>query len=142
MKTIITAVLLILAATAAFAQCQSNRLTVKEELHDSASAIVGTVQSAQFIPESSEHVDGVRYTVHIDRLIHGKTASQNASQDAVIIFSENDTAKFPMQIGKQYLLFVHDDHGTATIDNCGNSGLLQASAFENANQLKQYARNN
>ncbi len=138
MKTIITVVLLVLAATAALAQCQSNRLTVKEELHDSAAAIVGTVQSAQFVPESSEHVDGVRYVVHVDRLIHGKAAGQ----DTVTIFSENDAQKFPMQIGKQYLLFVHDDNGTATIDNCGNSGLLQASAFENAGQLKQYARNN
>ena len=138
MKTIITVVLLVLAATAAFAQCQGDRLTVKEELHDSAAAIVGTVQSAQFIPESSDHVDGVQYVVRIDRLIHGKAANQTA----VTIFSENTTGKFPMQIGKQYLLFVHDANGAATVDNCGNSGLLQASAFENATQLKQYARNN
>jgi hypothetical protein len=138
MKTIITVVLLVLAATAAFAECQGNRLTVKEELHDSSSAIVGTVQSAQFIPESSEHVDGVRYLVRVDRLIHGKVANQNA----VTIFSENSTEKFPMQIGKQYLLFIHTANGAAAVDNCGNSGLLQASAFENASQLNQYARTN
>lgn len=137
MKTIITVVLLVLAATAAFAQCQGNRLTVKEELHDSAAAIVGTVESAQFVPESADHVDGVRYVVRIDRLVHGK-----ASQSAVTIFSENNADKFPMQMGKQYLLFIHDANGAAAVDNCGNSGLLQASAFENANQLKQYARNN
>ncbi len=118
------------------AQCQGNRVTVSQELHDSGSTIVGTVEAAQPIPESSFHLDGVDYVVHVDRMIKGKLVSK----DVVTLFSENSPSKFPMQVGKQYLLFVHLNYNTYEVDNCGNSGLLQASNITNVQQLKEYAK--
>jgi 2-keto-4-pentenoate hydratase/2-oxohepta-3-ene-1,7-dioic acid hydratase in catechol pathway len=138
MKNIITSLLLALAATAAFAECQGNRMTVSQELHESGSTIVGTVQAATPVPDSSFHLDGVNYVVHVDRVLKGKMVST----DEVNIFSENSPTKFAMQVGKQYLLFVHLNYNTYEIDNCGNSGLLQASTGETAKLAKQYARNN
>jgi hypothetical protein len=76
--------------------------------------------------------------VKVDRVLHGKMLGK----DTVTIFSENSPEKFPMQVGKQYLLFVHLNYNRYEIDNCGNSGLLEASAFENAKQLKEYAKKN
>lgn len=125
-----------LTATTCMAQCQGNRLTVSQELHDSGATIVGTVYAAAPVPDSSFHMDGVNYVVHVDRLLKGRMVST----DQVNIFSENSPTKFPMQVGKQYVLFVHLNYNTYEVDNCGNSGLLQAANFESLRQLKEYAR--
>jgi hypothetical protein len=138
MKNILTAALLVLATTAAFAQCRGNHLTVSQELHESGSTIVATVKAAQPVPDSSFHLDGVNYLVQIDRVIKGNLISV----DQVNIFSENSPTQFPMQVGKQYLLFVHLNYNTYEIDNCGNSSLLQNTSRESAKLVQQYARVN
>jgi hypothetical protein len=137
LKNLIVSLAFVLSAAAASAQCNTNHLTVSDELHNSGETIVGTVQGAQNAPDSSFHLDGVNYVVKVDRILHGKMIGT----DTVTIFSENSPEKFPMQVGKQYLLFVHLDYNRYTIDNCGNSGLLEASTIENAHQLKQLAKN-
>ena len=137
MKTLITSFALVLSAAAAFGQCHTNHLTVNDELHTSGETIVGTVQGAQNVADSSFHLDGVNYVVKVDRVLRGKLLGT----DTVTIFSENSPEKFPMQVGKQYLLFVHLDYNRYAVDNCGNSGLLSAS-IENAHQLKQLAKKN
>ena len=138
MKNLLVAFALVLSSAAAFGQCRTNHMTVSDELHTSGETIVGTVQGAQNAPDSSFHLDGVNYVVKVDRVLHGKLMHT----DVVTIFSENSPDKFPMQVGKQYLLFVHLDYNRYTVDNCGNSGLLEASTIENASQLKQYAKKN
>jgi hypothetical protein len=45
-----------------------------------------------------------------------------------------------MQAGKQYLLFVHKNFNDYEVDNCGNSGLLQASNIDSVSKLKEYAK--
>jgi hypothetical protein len=127
-----------LTAIGASAQCRSAKLSVSDELHTSGETIIATVEGAQNAPDSSFHLDGVNYIVKVDRVLHGKMLGK----DTVTIFSENSPEKFPMQVGKQYLLFVHLNYNRYEIDNCGNSGLLEASAFENAKQLKEYAKKN
>ncbi len=137
MKTLITSFALVLSAATAYGQCRSNHLTISDELHSQGETIVGTVQGAQNAADSSFHLDGVNYVVKVDRVLHGKLLGS----DTVTIFSENSPEKFPMQVGKQYLLFVHLDYNRYAVDNCGNSGLLSAS-IENAHQLKQLAKGN
>jgi hypothetical protein len=118
------------------AQCQDSRLTVSQELHDAGATLVGTVEAARPVPDSSFHMDGVNYLVHVDRMIKGKVVST----ENVTIFSENSPTKFPMQVGKQYLLFVHLNYNTYEVDNCGNSGLLEAANISNVRQIKEYAK--
>ncbi len=124
------------SAATCLAQCQGNRVSVSQEIHEAGSTIVGTVEYAQPTPDSSFHLDGVNYTIHVDRVIKGKLVST----DVMKVFSENSPTKFPMQVGKQYLLFVHLNYNTYEVDNCGNSGLLEASNIENFKQLKEYAK--
>ena len=138
MKTLFVSCALILSAATAMGQCRTNHLTVSDELHTTGETIVGTVQGAQNAPDSSFHLDGVNYIVKVDRVLHGKLLGT----DTVTIFSENSPEKFPMQVGKQYLLFVHLNYNRYEIDNCGNSGLLEASTIENARQLKEFAKKN
>jgi hypothetical protein len=107
-----------------------------QELHDAGTTMVGTVEAAVPVPDSSFHLDGIEYVVHVDRVIKGRMINS----DVVPIFSENSPTKFPMQAGKQYLLFVHRNFNDYEVDNCGNSGLLEASNFDSIAKLKQYAR--
>jgi hypothetical protein len=137
MKSMIASIaFVVLSAATAMAQCQGNRLSINEELKDAGSTLVGTVEYAAPVPDSSFHLDGVNYVIHVDRVLKGKMIDH----DVVTIFSENSPEKFPMQVGKQYLLFVHLNYNTYEVDNCGNSGMLQASSIENVKQLKQYAK--
>jgi hypothetical protein len=123
------------AAAPCLAQCQADRISLNQELHGRATTIVGTVEAAIPVPDSSFHLDGIDYIVHVDRIIKGRTISS----DSVHVFSENSPSKFPMQTGKQYLLFLHRNYNTYEVDNCGNSGLLEASNIDSLSKLKQYA---
>lgn len=138
LKSLFVSFALILPAATALSQCRTNHLTVADELRTSGETIIATVEGAQNAPDSSFHMDGVNYIVKVDRVLHGKMLGK----DTVTIFSENSPDKFPMQVGKQYLLFVHLNYNRYEVDNCGNSGLLEASAFENSRQLKEFAKKN
>jgi len=109
---------------------------LNQELKDAGTTMVGTVEAAAPVPDSSFHLDGIDYVVHVDRVIKGRMIST----DVVHIFSENSPTKFPMQTGKQYLLFVHRNFNDYEVDNCGNSGLMQASNIDSVAKLKQQGR--
>jgi hypothetical protein len=124
------------AAVPCLAQCQADHISFNHELHGTGAAIVGTVEAAIPVPDSSFRLDGIDYIVHVDRIIKGRAISS----DVVHVFSENSPSKFPMQTGRQYLLFLHRSYNTYEVNKCGNSGLLQASNTASLSKLKQYAR--
>jgi len=70
---------------------------------------------------------GAVYEVEIARAFKGHPASR------IRLFSENSTARFWLDIGSTYLLFVTEEKFDApigtrlTIDTCGNSGLVEKS---------------
>jgi hypothetical protein len=136
MKSFVVTLAVAAASATCLAQCQSNRITISQELHDAGTTMVGTVEAAQPVPDSSFHLDGIDYVVHVDRVIKGRMITT----DTVHIFSENSPTKFPMQTGKQYLLFVHRNYNDYEVDNCGNSGLLQAANIDSVSKLKEYAK--
>ena len=136
MKSFVVTLAVAAASATCLAQCQSNRISLSDELKDAGTTMVGTVEAAQPVPDSSFHLDGIDYVVHVDRVIKGHMIDT----DVVHIFSENSPTKFPMQTGKQYLLFVHRNYNDYEVDNCGNSGLLQASTFDSIEKLKEYAK--
>ena len=136
MKHLIVSLAIAAAAATCLGQCQADRISLNQELHGRATTIVGTVEAAVPVPDSSFHLDGIDYVVHIDRLIKGRIVDSNE----VHVFSENSPSKFPMQRGKQYLLFLHRNFNTYEVDNCGNSGLLEASNIDSLAKLKEYAR--
>jgi hypothetical protein len=136
LKHLIVSLAIAAAAATCLGQCQADRISLTQELHGAGSAIVGTVEAAIPVPDSSFHLDGIDYVVHVDRIIKGRMIDS----DEVHVFSENSPSKFPMQSGKQYLLFLHRNYDTYEVDNCGNSGLLEASNIDNLAKLKQYAK--
>jgi hypothetical protein len=136
LKHLIVSLAIAAAAAPCLGQCHADHISLNQELHGASAAIVGTVEAAIPVPDSSFRLDGVEYIVHVDRIIKGRAISS----DVVHVFSENSPSKFPMQTGRQYLLFLHRSYNTYEVDNCGNSGLLQASNINSLSKLKQYAR--
>jgi hypothetical protein len=136
MKNTLVVAALVLSGAVASAQCGARRVSVSEELHSAGETMVGTVEGAQAVPDSSFHMDGVNYLVRVDHVLHGKMVESSR----VNVFSENSPDRFPMQVGQQYLLFVHLDYNRYEVDNCGNSGLLTAQNIDSVRQLKEYAK--
>jgi|SRR5208337_1664926 len=104
----------------ASAFCRQPRpLPVCAELFYSNAVFVGTVLSDRVIPAT-----GDMYHLKNVRPLRGNL------QNEVEVFSENSSGRFPMEIGKSYLLFVkRDPEGNFEVDNCGNSGALPEAKF-------------
>jgi hypothetical protein len=109
--------ILCLSAASAFSQCNTERVSTREEMHKASAVVLGTVTAAQPVPEAWDFLDGVNYTVHVDAKIHGK-ARPNSE---VTVFSENSPRFFPMYVGQQYVLYLQPQYGRNEVDNCGNS---------------------
>jgi hypothetical protein len=54
----------------------------------------------------------------------------------VKVFTEDSSGGFPLEVGKDYLLFAQDVGGRLTITNCGNSSLL-VDARDRVRQLRK-----
>jgi hypothetical protein len=83
----------------------------------------GTVLSMRDEPETDHFdVDGQTYTVRVDEALRGRIGK------TVRIFSENSSGRFPMDVGRKYLLFVYRARDRLIVDNCGNSGIYRESS--------------
>lgn len=119
------------------AVCLKGHLTVKWEYQHSNAVFIGTVLSAKDVPAENEagtgFLEGVQYQVRVDRTFRG------TFPQSIGIVSENSSGRFPMETGRQYLLFVYSDRGRSMVDNCGNSGLIRdsASVLKQIKQIRQ-----
>lgn len=116
--TAITAIIFLMTSSFATAVCLKGHRSVAEEYADTENIIIGKVIKKKDIPEVDNYEEGTNYTVEIQEIIKGNL------NKSVIIFSENSSGRFPMSIGKTYILFIYYNVGRYQIDNCGNSGLL------------------
>ena len=117
MKKLAIAVIVYLSVAHGFAQCKTERVSERKEMHMASAVVVGTVTAAQPVPESWDFLDGVNYTVRIDSKIRCK-AKPNTE---VTVFSENSPRFFAMYVGQQYVLYLQPQYGRNQVDNCGNS---------------------
>jgi len=130
MKSIALFILLILFTQSAFAVCLEGHLTVSEEFAKSENVIIGIAKSKVPINESVNFNEGDNYLVEIEEIYKGNLES------AITILSENNSGRFPMEIGKSYILFIHQNQGVLQVDNCGNSGLV-ADSGSVINEIKK-----
>ena len=59
---------------------------------------------------------GIAYTVQVEHTYRGK-AKRN-----LVVFSENNSGRFPMELGVSYVLFLYKAGDHLEADYCGNSG--------------------
>ena len=121
--------LLLLASTIMWSSfshtyCPDGNLTVKREYLDSPLVLIGRVISEQETKATKNWLDGTTYAVEINEVLGG------SQQRRIRLFSEDSTSRFPMEVGKQYLMFVYPQSGRFAIDNCGNSGILAERVLE------------
>jgi hypothetical protein len=107
---------LVLATIEANAACLYERpQTVREEFSNSRSVVIGKVLYRSHMPQSGKYYDGENYVVKVREILKGPPSK------TVTVFCENSSGRFPMTVGRTYLIFVYYD-GRYQIDNCGNSG--------------------
>jgi hypothetical protein len=122
---------LFLSPAAAF--CPRIKIYVNNEYFKSRFVVVGQVLS-----EKTE-LDGDGFLVLTDYRVKVLKTYRGSHQQTLIIRSENDSGRFPMQKGQKYLLFVRVFESHFVIDNCGNSGPL-SDAEDTIDVIKQISK--
>jgi len=110
----------LLFASPAFGACRHGYPSIGREFRSSRAVVIGTVISEREVPnDATKHIDdGTKYKLKIVKTYRGTLPN------TFEVLSENNSARFPMEPGKSYLLFVGSYEGTLEVDNCGNSDLL------------------
>ena len=111
-----------------FAFCFAPELKVSDEYFVSSLVVTGTVLASHDLmdPSDKDSTTGTLYRVRIDRVYMNQSQAVNRS---VTVYSENSTARFPMDVRGRYVLFLQlDPDHQLSVDNCGNSGLLSKSS--------------
>ena len=100
------------------------KIPLDEEIDSTQRIIMGQVtgkpQILQEDPSDPIGVTAYLYTVHVLRQLKGTTPEN------ITIRSENTSARFPMDVGEKYLLFLSKDHDF-WVNSCGNSAPLEES---------------
>jgi len=124
MKYFYTSIMIFLTMNVPFASayCPSYP-NVEQEFWESNLVFVGKVISEEKVHETKDgFFDGINYRISVMEFFRG-----NANRE-VVVFSENSSGRFPMDIGKSYLVFTSITSGTFaggpvyTVSYCGNSG--------------------
>jgi hypothetical protein len=101
-----------------FGYCSPPHPTVACEFLNSDAVFIGTVILARTVPPRGEEIDGWLYDLTVQELFRGPRTR------TIEVFTENTNGRFPLEVGKQYLLFAGELDGRLTIDCCGNSAEL------------------
>jgi hypothetical protein len=127
----------VLKAGVALALCQDGRHPdVAAGFRVSRYVVTAVVESSrtESSPDDPEGVADTVYTVRVVRVFKGKPGR------VLTITDENTSSRFPMAIGKEYLLFVRTFPDGNFVDSCGKSGLLERSKEELAEVEKMAER--
>ena len=97
-------------------------LPLEKEVPSAVAIVLGKVTRKKDLLEDPADPDGITatiYTVQVSRVVRGKVTP------VIRIRSENDSGRFWMDVGKEYLLFLSKDlqHRLFFVDSCGNSGV-------------------
>lgn len=131
--SVLAASAVLVVAKDACAFCFAPQLRVSDEYYVSPLVLTGTVTISRNVvdPDDPDGWTGTFYTVQVDRVYRG------TSPKSLVIYSENSTSRFPMELHRPYILFLtKDTEANWMVDNCGNSGEVSLSSTV-MEQLKQ-----
>lgn len=98
---------------------------VRDEFKSSAAVVVGRVSGQRELQEDAADLNGVTailYRVEVRRRFKGAVAR------FIQLRSDNTSARFPMALGEDYLLFLNRDGRIYFVDSCGNSAPAKQAA--------------
>lgn len=127
-------VFLFLAATLSHppvtsAYCPVPEIRANGEFFKSDAVFIGTVLSIRETPDSEKEVGGWFYRMNVEEIFRGPASK------VITVYTENSSARFPLEKGRKYLLFAYKQNGRLEIYGCGNSALL-SEASEALTRLK------
>jgi hypothetical protein len=107
---------------AARAVCLNGTPSIEQEFRDSAIVAVGVARAARDVsaPDDPAGIDHTVYTVRLTRAFKGAAAGRT-----IDVVSDNTSARFPLERGVRYLLFIGETKEDRYVDNCGWSGALR-----------------
>ena len=99
------------------------QVPLDKEMRVAVAVVLGKVTQKKSLVEDPTDPEGITatiYTLHVSREVRGKVPM------TIRIRSENDSGRFWMDVGAEYLLFLSRDthQGLYFVDSCGNSGLI------------------
>jgi hypothetical protein len=103
------------------ALCLTGHPSVTAEIATSRSVVIGIVMTAKDItgdPGDPGGITSTIYTLKVTQVLSGRSRSQ------IRLVSDNTSSRFPMDVGKSYILFVQSKGSELFVDSCGNSGAL------------------
>ena len=117
----------------AAAVCPKPDPKVCSEFFKSDAVFAGRVESQRTVPATGSDYDGWVYQLRVHRVFRGTLG------DTVDVFTENSSGRFPLEMGRKYLLFASRGDGRLVIDNCGNSALL-SEATETTRDIERLGK--
>ena len=127
-KLMLTCFAALVLATPAFAFCTEPQPTVACEFLDSDAVFIGRVISTQNTPAQGDRFDeGWTYEMSVQKMYRGPVGK------TIKVFTENVSERFPLETGREYVLFATKIADRFEIFDCGNSALL----LEAGNTIKE-----
>ena len=113
---VLGAAICVSGAAAAHAVCLDGKPSIEQEFHASAIVALGVAGAARDVsaPDDPAGIDHTTYTVRLTRIFKGAPATR-----AIELVSPNTSARFPLEPGVAYLLFVGEGPDGVYVDNCG-----------------------
>jgi hypothetical protein len=104
------------------AVCLDGTPSIEQEYRNSAIVAVGVARAVRAVsaPDDPAGIDHTIYTVRLTHNFKGAPAGRT-----IELVSENTSARFPLDPGVRYLLFVGEGKEGLYADNCGWSGALR-----------------
>jgi hypothetical protein len=118
---IVPACVCLLPIRAVSGACMLPIATVACEFLNSDAVFVGAVVSVKVAPARGDEYQGWLYDLTVQQLFRGPQTK------TIHVFTENSSGRFPLDLGKRYLIFAYEYDGRLEIDNCGNSALVSAA---------------
>ena len=115
---------LVLHVSPALSVCPKPDPKVCAEFFKSETVFVGRVVSQRTAPPDGGFYDGWWCCLSVHKVFRG------AARKTIEVFTENSSGRFPLEVGREYLLFASKYSGRLVIDNCGNSGLVSEAKDE------------
>jgi hypothetical protein len=117
----------------AFANCRVPGIKANGEFFKSDLVFLGTVLSERYSEgPGAQDNGGWYYQVRVLQIFKGPILKQ------LTVYTEDASNRFPLEKGRDYLLFAYRWHGRLEIDGCGNSALL-SDAAKSIQQIRSIA---